>query len=478
MQRGYAFKLLACKDIASLLGVIGIHPAVTAETIEKPTVEATASMYQHLVQFAYDMEVQEVRARVPDIPAVLQYMEIFDEALDALAVFKFSRQLAVINRLDDFNLKDFWEPSPKRVRAVLSGMMNFARYKEAKTEVIRGMKEDVLELDANRIDMAGKCGQLGQELSEAHARHSAELPAMWAAENAAQEARAVVDKLTKQRQVADHVYDDAEAKREAVKARIASHEERITRLRSEMASLREQVAESPEGLEQEIQELHLGIREQKTRVEEKSDEKRARVQRVQVLGRLNSNLQAYREVLSKMGEVASQRAAACDRTRAAQDEQAALRRQLQARRGEESELAQSVQQITDEMDMAKQVHQEQVQNLEVRRQQALSQHQALQEKQTEEQRQVQRMQVQRLELEAEIASVRRAHEDEARELQGKIRSLSDDMAVYVQTVEGLLSQYDAEADVKGQPTGMDSTPGAAPAVGRYWHKTSPRRLLQ
>ena len=39
------------------------------------------------------------------MPNVL-YPEIYDEAMDVLTVFKLSRQLALINLVDDFNFKD------------------------------------------------------------------------------------------------------------------------------------------------------------------------------------------------------------------------------------------------------------------------------------------------------------------------------------------------------------------------------------
>merc|ERR1719238_811189 len=125
------------------------------------------------------MEIQLVKARAAEAQGVGQYMEIFDEAMDAISIFKLARELAFINRVEDFNMKDIWDPQPKRVRAVLSGMINFCRYKESQTNVITTMKQEVQALDSVRLELVDRSMATGHELAEAQAQHSAELQDMW-----------------------------------------------------------------------------------------------------------------------------------------------------------------------------------------------------------------------------------------------------------------------------------------------------------
>jgi len=444
-----------------------VHPAVTAENIEKPSLETASNMYQHVAEFAYDMDIQKVKERAPEIPMVGQYIEIFDEAMDVIATFKLARQLAFINRVEDFSMKDIWDPQPKRARAVLSGMINFCRYKESQTAVISSMKQEVSALDNIRLELVDKSNAVGHELAEAQALHSAELQEMWQAENEMQEATSTVDKLQKQKNTADKIHESADTKLQAAKEKLAENEKRAEQLRDNIASLQEQVAESPEGLEQEVQELQLAIRQQKARVEEKSDEKRARAQRVQVLGRLKSNTDAYKEALDKVSHAADVQAAACDRTRGARNELAVLRSTLEARRVEELELGQQVEQVNLDRESAEQTHAEHVEECEERRKQALVKQEEIQGKRTEEQKQWSVLQAQRAELEGEMAAVRRAHEAEMSDYQTNLRAMQDDGEAYVQTVEGLVSQCNAEAGrsfpVGGsRPTGyMSASPGSA-----------------
>ncbi|CAK9030528.1 unnamed protein product [Durusdinium trenchii] len=182
MMKGFAFKILAPKDITGVLNMIGVHPAVVQENIERPVADNAMAFFNALAEFAYDMDTQQVKAQMP---AGILYPEIYDEAMDVLTVFKLSRQLAIVNLVDDFNFKDFWEPISKRFRALLSGMINFCRYKEAKVIVITGMKEDVQALDAQRLELVEKLNQVDSDLGAAQVRHNAELQDMWKAENEA-----------------------------------------------------------------------------------------------------------------------------------------------------------------------------------------------------------------------------------------------------------------------------------------------------
>merc|ERR1719343_1806406 len=140
----------------------------------------------------------------------IQHAEIYDEAMDVLTVFKLVKQLALINMVDDTNLRDMWEPNTKRFRAVLSGIINFCRYKEAKVIVITGMKEDLHSLDAVRLDLVEKSTQQEASLTAAQEQRNSELQEMWAAEQEVQEAQATVDKLSRSRQAADRVVEEAE----------------------------------------------------------------------------------------------------------------------------------------------------------------------------------------------------------------------------------------------------------------------------
>mmetsp|Transcript_75104 Transcript_75104/g.119317 ORF Transcript_75104/g.119317 Transcript_75104/m.119317 type:complete len:369 (-) Transcript_75104:91-1197(-) len=364
--------------------------------------------------------------------------------MDVLTVFKLSRQLAMINLVDDFNFKDFWDPISKRFRALLSGMINFCRYKEAKVIVITGMKEDVQSLDSHRLELVEKLNQVDSELATAQERHSAELQEMWRAENEVAEAKATNEKLARQRNSADRVVEDAEKKRLAVKEHVRQGEHRIEQLREQVASLQGQIAESPEGLEKEIDELKSGVRQLKAILEEKANQRRSHSQRDQIFCRLIKHMETYKDELTRVGSLTASADAARQRCTASREELAQLRQSLEAARQDGADLDQCLKSVMADTEKAKQAHAERMQQLEERRQQALQQHQELQAKRSEEQRQLHLLQSQRLELEAEVAAVRRAHEAEMGELRAVSKAVLEKAESYNLSLEGLIFEHGHE----------------------------------
>jgi len=441
-HKGYAFKVLAPKDISAVLTMIGVHPTIAPDSIDKPTSEISSAVFQHLSEFAYDMDVQMVKSQ---LPSWLQHAEIFDEALDVITIFKLARQLAKLNGIEDFNLRDLWEPSSKRLRLILSGMINFCRYKEAQVILLTSLKEDVQALDMNRLDLVERSNALEKELSSAQSQYNAEMQDMREAESKVQEARSIVDKLQKQCQLADRVLEDVRNRAAMHQARNVKFKHSIAETSEKVILLREQVADSPEGLEQEIRELQLALRQQKGRLEERSDEKRTRAQREQVLTRLTEHLELYCEVLDSLQQTSGRESSARDATRTAKEDLAGLRRKIDSHRAEGTELDQHIKQMTEEIDRMKQDHAERVKHVEARRHAALAQHQDLQAKRTEEQRQQHLLRTQRLELESEVAAEKRKHEAAMADFRSQRRACIDDAEAYAQGIDALLHQVSTDA---------------------------------
>eukprot|EP00928_Gymnodinium_smaydae_P046628 TRINITY_DN31073_c0_g1_i1.p1 TRINITY_DN31073_c0_g1~~TRINITY_DN31073_c0_g1_i1.p1 ORF type:complete len:486 (-),score=155.96 TRINITY_DN31073_c0_g1_i1:146-1603(-) len=479
-SKGYHFKPLPMKDIERLLKTMGVH-GVSQEVLEKPTGDIALGMYEKCTEFAYDMEVQQLKSLVP-LP---QFAEIYDEALETIIVLRCSRQLAQINSIEDFTWRDIWEPQGKRLRVLLSGLINFCKYKESMTVVITDLKAQEQALDANRRELVEISNQREQELAIASAKHNEELPAMWEAESQAQDLRSGLERLQKQKQTADRVVEDAEGKLRTCKEKVADYERQIEQLRDQASCLQSQVAESPEGLEQEIEELRALLGQKRAQVEAKGDEKRARAMRDQVLSRVQSHLENYVETLERGTQLRDQAEAAHERTARAEEELGGIKGKLETQCAEQAELEERVRHVTAEIEQAKQVHAERERELEDRRQAALQQHREIQAKRTDEQRAYHALQAQKLELEGELANARRLHEAQVAELLGQQRAITDSADAYAQGVDGLLQscsggmeasrqRYRRELLASPSPAKALRSPGRALRSPAYDHRVPMR----
>lgn len=437
--------LLTSKEIQKILHVIG-STGVTNEQIDNPTGEAVQGWFQRLAETAYDMELTNLKTQLPLDPP-----EIYGEAVDVVTVFKFAKQMAQINGIEDFSWKDIWDPQPrpsKRLRLILSGLINFCRFKEKQSDDVASMSGEMQALNVQRFAAADALHAGTEELAAARARHAEELPTVIVAENAKQEAQTGVDHLQKQMQNAERVAEAAEAKRESEKARAETRMQHMVELRAQQAELNGLIAESPEGLERDKMDLHTQISEKRAFIEGRISEKRSRQQRDQVLARILISLDSLDEANAKTLGAKTQVDAARERAKAEEDALADFQRGLYAQAEECAELEELIKQVQEDIVRGEREVSDREQELDARRQRALQRHVEMQAKRTEEQKALNALLHEKSELEAEFSQERHKLQAECAEIQRERFALKHDHDDYIQDVGAPLnSKRNSDAHV-------------------------------
>lgn len=339
----------------------------------------------------------------------------------------FTQELALINGVDDFNLKDIWEPTGKKFRTLLSGIINFLRYKDQQQSMITSLKESLRTLQSQRLEQEQQSEQMDKQLHEAHVKHNEELPLMYAADSAAHEAKSTLDKVQKDVKSGEHLLESVGKRRDQWQERVTQSHDEVRRLREDVSQLRGRVAESPEDLQQQIVYLRERIPQQRERGEELHEEKRTLGQKVQGLAKLRAGTSEYLNTLREM--LADQSALNEVRQRKSNTsaELAALRESTERQRMQHMQLEQNKENITAGIENDKQAQAERVRHFEDRRQRAIQERQEQMEHASEEQRRQFAQQVERSEMEAKLRDVQRAHQAQMSKLQARRQEIAASM---------------------------------------------------
>jgi kinetochore protein Nuf2 len=463
MSKGYKYKVLAPKEIAKLLSTLG-NQSILPPAIEQPTAEGAAGMYQTLVECAYSTDVQSVKS-MANLPIHDELIHIYDEAMNIVTTFELAKQLTQINSVSDFSFKDIWEPEAKRLRIVFSGIINFLRYKEQQTIITRSLKEDVQMLDTRRLELVGNLNGLEQELAGADAQYQEELPALIAAESDAQHARKNLERVQKNREVAERANEVYEAEKKAQQTKVTEKQRFITQLRDEESDLQGQIAEDPQGLEQDIQDLQGTHQQKKACVEDKVNEKRAKAQRDQALGRVVSQLEGYKEVLDKAAKETANAEAAAARLQKVRDDHSKSISMQEARRTTRLDLEERIRSMQNEIESSKSLHAEREQHIRNQNNCVLQQHQDLLQKRSKEQQEYHALQTEKEKVEAAVASEKRAHDEAMADMLGQEQAMIGGVEAYTQGIEALL-QAQGGPKVSLMPPNGRSGAEAADKSGR------------
>ncbi|KAA6429433.1 MAG: kinetochore Nuf2, partial [Trebouxia sp. A1-2] len=142
---GFSFPILSNQELLPCLKEMDLP--LTAEQISKPTFEILQRIYEILVTTLLGVTREELQQPVFMAIDTLEYPELHDESIPTLAFIKSLNRLLVAAGIKDFNMQqDLYKPDSNRLRRNLSGIINFAKFREEKLVPYTDMQESVEHL--------------------------------------------------------------------------------------------------------------------------------------------------------------------------------------------------------------------------------------------------------------------------------------------------------------------------------------------
>jgi len=363
-----------------------------------------------LVDFAYDREIGHVQKRI-FAQTGLSSAEMPEEAAQNFITFELTKPLAKINGIGDLTRVDIWEahrePHSTRVRTVLSGIINYCRFKETTSQKMNAIREELQERDNQRLQIAESLDQLDKDVQVATKHHEAAMPEMRQLEAAEREARSKLEQWQ----------------------------------------------------EKEVQDLKRQYQETKAAVEGKIESKRALAARVKELARIEDGLSSLFADLEEYQAEKERAATRRVKTQKAREDRDALRRVLEAKTAEAEEWNERLLQLSREAAEEEQRDEEQLQDCFSAQELEMTKLQEMKSKLSDEEQKSHAILVRRQELDAELAREQRKHEAEMTELRAAHQKLQEQVIEYIQEPRQGCGGYDGF----GRATrGACRRPGTAP----------------
>ena len=149
IRQDFAFPVLKVAGIAQCLHDIGI--SVTDDELLNPekNLDQIKFIFEQLAELCTGITREEMAQPAFLGLNSLNYPELHDDSVPRLNSFRACGKMMELCGIQDFTLKDFITPTAKRVRRQLSGIINFAKF--------RGEKQNILtDLSVTRDDLVHK----------------------------------------------------------------------------------------------------------------------------------------------------------------------------------------------------------------------------------------------------------------------------------------------------------------------------------
>lgn len=147
-KESFSFPPLKAKEITQCLHQLGI--TVTEEELVHPEKHADQirRIYEYLTELCMGVSREEIQQPAFSGLHQLSFPELHEDSIPQINSFRACQKLLEVCGIHDFTIKDFMAPVPKRLIRQMSGIINFAKFREERFALLTELtthREDVLE---------------------------------------------------------------------------------------------------------------------------------------------------------------------------------------------------------------------------------------------------------------------------------------------------------------------------------------------
>jgi len=184
--------------------------------------------------------------------SALNYPELHEDSIPELSFLRACSKMMAICGLVDFGLKDITNPNSKRLRRQLSGIINFAKFREERLQMYgelnvqrEGIMEKLRQTQEDNGSLHGKLEQLKQQ-------SAGEVKIIEQVEEECAEIESKIGILNKQQAAIRHESGELKKKANDLKDRNATISIAIQEGQAEEKKLASQIVQSPERVKREM----------------------------------------------------------------------------------------------------------------------------------------------------------------------------------------------------------------------------------
>lgn len=147
VRQDFAFPVLKVAGIAQCLHDIGISVSEDELLNPEKNIDQIKFIFEQLAELCTGITREEMAQPAFSGLNSLNYPELHDDSVPRLNSYRACGKMMELCGIQDFTIKDFIVPTAKRVRRQLSGIINFAKFRGEKQNILSdlsGVREDLL----------------------------------------------------------------------------------------------------------------------------------------------------------------------------------------------------------------------------------------------------------------------------------------------------------------------------------------------
>lgn len=281
MAESMTFPLLKVNEIVSCSDELRV-PIQTAD-LKTPQPPVIQKIFEAYLEMFLNLTQDDVKQ--PSFDAMmLEYPELHEESFTKLVTMAAMTRMMRACGIQDFSIQDIIRPEPKRIRKILSGLINFAKFREMQmgtVDMILVEREQMMQQHKEIMEVNGNLDQRLAEISEARAKDA---PLEQALEDECNALSVQINQLNEQQATMQGQLREARNQLTDLSDEVAKEIVDIHDVQQECRMLQGQIVQSPERIKREIVTMGAQVEDERNNVSTSDRKGREILVRVESLG--------------------------------------------------------------------------------------------------------------------------------------------------------------------------------------------------
>ncbi|WVQ95615.1 hypothetical protein IAU59_002713 [Kwoniella sp. CBS 9459] len=303
------FPLLTAMEVMDCLHALGVNAQM--EDLTKPTASTTQHVYAQLLDALMAAPMEAIEGPKAALLGMMEYKELYNDALHFTMFYRHCRTLAELCGIMDFAMSDLTRPDAQRFRICLSGIMNFAKFRDERMQFQNQLQAEVQEQSDRLTGLRQKLDQVGAQIEEIKARNAAEQPQFEQAQKRNDGLRNELLDLRGQQVKLSQEVEELKRERQGLMDQAAHNAHLNTQLNQQILSTKSRLVQSPDRIKRQISEMHSAVTHEKSKLASFQVKARELTNRLEVIGSLENDLKGLidleKGILEQKGKVEEHR---------------------------------------------------------------------------------------------------------------------------------------------------------------------------
>ncbi|KAJ3415273.1 kinetochore-associated Ndc80 complex subunit nuf2 [Chytridiales sp. JEL 0842] len=265
MSQALTFPVLKPSEIVTCMAELQIP--ITIEDLEKPTAPRMIAVFESCTDILMGVAREQFSQPNFAVMEILEHPDLHQESITLMSFYRQLYKLVTKVGVDDFSIRDVIRPEPGRTRKILSGIINFAKFREERLAVFEQCTLKSAEYQMEKQELEEKNREVAEQVNTLRLQRAEEEPAYQKRRDENQKLAADLREFKKTQTAMTNEIEALKKAKAEVTDKSANTQFLVANGKQDCIRLRSRIVPCPEKLQQALVDMNQSVQMEKSNLQ-------------------------------------------------------------------------------------------------------------------------------------------------------------------------------------------------------------------